>query len=253
MLPKDGVRPQLIPEHEIECLSSPQVELLFECMKEDQAIDPLKLGLCEYQAIEPVNSYHATREDDDSIMEVSPYEALVINDASKIDAIESPSDIKPQQGTITTNRTPHLTPEPHTKNDQILTGPGKEVNLQDMDQWSVFTEDLRYTIPKTPAPGFDIQGQGCLDFSPERVNRLDQAQDVSMAPLEFYHMPASEYLDRYDGITPELNVNMEYDDAVDVTTTYLGYESIRITDIFRPEQAFPIHSNCHTWGQFVGG
>ena len=53
-----------------------------------------------------------------------------------------------------------------------------------------------------------------------------------MAPLESYHMPASEFLDRYDGITPELNVNMEYDDAVDVTTTYLGYESIRITDIF---------------------
>ena len=74
-----------------------------------------------------------------------------------------------------------------------------------------------------------------------------------MAPIEFHHMPASEYLDRYDGITPELNVNMEYDDAVDVTTTYLGYESIRITDIFRPEQVFPIHSNCHTWGQFVGG
>ena len=52
MLPKDGVRPQLIPEHEIECLSSPQVELLYEYMKEDQAIDPVKLDLCEYQAIE---------------------------------------------------------------------------------------------------------------------------------------------------------------------------------------------------------
>ena len=74
-----------------------------------------------------------------------------------------------------------------------------------------------------------------------------------MDPLEFQHMPASEYLDRYDGITPELNVNMDYDDAVDVTTTYLGHESIKITDTFRPEQAFPIHSNCHTWGQFIGG
>ena len=167
MLPKDGVRPQLIPEHEIECLSSPQVELLYEYMKEDQAIDHLKLGLCVYQAIEPVNSYHAEREDDDSIVEVSPYEALVINDASKIGAIESPSDIKPQQDTITTDQTPRPTPKPHTKNDQILMGPGKGVNLQDMDQWSVFTEDLRYMIPETPAPGFDIQGQGCLDFSPE--------------------------------------------------------------------------------------
>ena len=40
---------------------------------------------------------------------------------------------------------------------------------------------------------------------------------------------------------------------VDVTTTYLGYESIKIIDTFRPEQAFPIYSNCHMWGQFVGG
>ena len=253
MLPKEGVRPQWIPQHEIECLSSPQVELLYEYMKEDQAIDPLKLGLCEYQVIEPVNLYHAAREDNDSIMEVSPYEALVINDASKIGAIESPSDLKPQQDMITTDRTPCLTPEPYTKNDQTLMGPGKEINLQDMDQWSVFTENLRHTIPKIQAPGFDIQGQGCLDFSPERVNCLDQARDVSIAPLEFHHMPVSEYLDRYDGITRELNVNMEYDDAVDVTTTYLGHESIRITDIFQPEQAFPIQSNCHTRGQFVGG
>ena len=165
-------------------------------------------------------------------MEVPPYEALAINDASKIGAIESPSDLKPQQDMITTDQIPCRTPEPHTKKDQILMGPGKEINLQDMDQWSVFMENLRYTIPETPAPGFDIQGQGCLDFSPERVNCMDQAQDVSMVPLEFHHMPASEYLDRYDGITPELNVNMEYDDVVDVTTTYLGHESIRITDTF---------------------
>ena len=101
MLPKDGVRPQLIPEHEIECLSSPQVELLYEYMKEDQAIDPVKLGLCEYQAIEPVDPYHVAREDGDSIIEVSPYEALVINDASKIAAIESLPDPEPQQNTIT--------------------------------------------------------------------------------------------------------------------------------------------------------
>ena len=46
---------------------------------------------------------------------------------------------------------------------------------------------------------------------------------------------------------------MEYDDAVDVTTTYLGHKSIKITDTFRPEQAFPIYSNCHIWAQFVGG
>ena len=42
-------------------------------------------------------------------------------------------------------------------------------------------------------------------------------------------------------------------DVADITTTYLGHESIKIIDIFKPEQAFPINSNCHMWGQFVGG
>ena len=74
-----------------------------------------------------------------------------------------------------------------------------------------------------------------------------------MAPLEFQHVPTIEYLDKYDGITSELNVNMEHEDAVDVTTTYFGHKSKKITDTFRPEQAFPINSNCHMWGQFVGG
>ena len=165
MLPKDGVRPQLIPEHEIECLSSPQVELLYEYMKGDQVIDPVKLGLCECQAIEPVNPHYVAREDNDPVIEVSPYEALVINDASKIGAIESLPDPEPQQNTVTADQTPHLTSEPYTKKDQMLMGQGKEINLQDMDQWSVFMKNLRYTIPETPAPGFYIQG--CLDFSPE--------------------------------------------------------------------------------------
>ena len=122
-----------------------------------------------------------------------------------------------------------------------------------MDQWSIFTEKLRYTTPSKSTPGYDIQGQGCMDFSPKKVNRVDQAKEVSMAPLDFHYMPASEYMDRYDGITSELNVNMEYDDAVDVATTYLGQESIKLTDTFHPEQAFPIYPNCHTKGQFVGG
>ena len=252
MLPKNGVRPQLIPEHEINCLSSPQVELLYEYMQEDKVIDPVKLDLCEYQAIEPTNPYYSAEEDDNIRTEVSPYEALVINDTSRIGAIESLSNPEPQQETLTADQIPYPKLEPQIKQDTLV-GPNEGINLQDMDHWSVFTEHLRYTVPETTAPGSDIQGKGCLDFSPERLNRSDQAKEVSMAPLEFHHMPASEYLDKYDGITSELNVNMEYDDSVDVTTTYLGHESIKITDTFHPEQAFPIYSNCHTWGQFVGG
>ena len=107
------------------------------------------------------------RENDDSIIEVSPYEALVINDASKIGAIESHPNPVPQQDTLAADQIPILSQKLKSRETKTLIGLGKEVNLQDMDHWSVFTENLRYIIPEVPAPGFDIQGQGCLDFSPE--------------------------------------------------------------------------------------
>ena len=98
MLPKEGLRLQLIPEHEIECLSPSQVELLYACMKEDEIIDPVKLDLCDYQAMETVvHPFSLLKEENDPIIEVSPYEALVIQDASKTGAIESLPDPEPQQ------------------------------------------------------------------------------------------------------------------------------------------------------------
>ena len=253
MLPKDGVRPQLIPEHETECLSSSQVKLLYEYMEEEKVIDPVKLDLCDYQEVEPVHPFFLLKEDNNSLIEVSPYEALVIKDASKIGAVESLPTPGPQQDVLAPSEIPTQTQESPFRTDVLNTGPGTDTNLQHMDHWSVFTENLRYTAPNKPTLGYDIQAQGCMDFSPDRVSRIDNARDVSMAPLDFSYMPASEYMDKYEGITSELNVNMEYDDAVDVTTTYLGQESIRLTDIFKPEQAFPIYSNCHARGQFVGG
>ena len=43
--------------------------------------------------------------------------------------------VETQQNTLAADQTPDPASEPHTKKDQILVGPGKEINLQDMDQW----------------------------------------------------------------------------------------------------------------------
>ena len=137
----------------------PKLNSFTKIWRKTKIIDPVKLNLCEYQAIEHIHPYPPVRENGDSIIEVSPYEALVINEASKIGAIESHPNPVPQQDTLAADQVPHSIPEAQVKRDYILIGPGKGVNLQDMDHWSVFTENLRYTIPEVPAPGFDIQGQ----------------------------------------------------------------------------------------------
>ena len=109
MLPKEGLRPQLVPEHEIECLTPSQVDLIYDCLKEDECVDPVQLDLCEYQAMEPVvHPFSLLREENDPIIEVSPYEALVIQDASKTGAIESLPDPEPQQEIMTDVQIPKM-------------------------------------------------------------------------------------------------------------------------------------------------
>ena len=71
-------------------------------MKEEKVIDLVKLDLCEYQAIEPlVHPFSLLREETDPVIEVSPYEALVIKDTSKIGALESLPNPEPQQEILT--------------------------------------------------------------------------------------------------------------------------------------------------------
>ena len=111
MLPKDGVRPQLIPEHETECLSPSQVKLLYEYMEEEKVIDPVELDLCDYQEVEPVHPLFLLREDINSLIEVSPYEALIIKDASKIGTVESLPTPGPQLDVLAPSEIPTQTQE----------------------------------------------------------------------------------------------------------------------------------------------
>ena len=111
MLPKDGVRPQLIPEHETECLSPSQVKLLYEYMEEEKVIDPAELDLCDYQEVEPVHPLFLLREDINSLIEVSPYEALITKDASKIATVESLPTPGPQLDVLAPSEIPTQTQE----------------------------------------------------------------------------------------------------------------------------------------------
>ena len=98
-------------------------------MKEEKVIDLVKLDLCEYQAIKPlVQPFSLLREENDPVIEVSPYEALVIQDASKIGALESLPNPGPQQEILNGVQIPK-----NLKTDCVLTDPGGEVNVQGMD------------------------------------------------------------------------------------------------------------------------
>ena len=64
-------------------------------MSENQSIDPVKLDLCDYQAIEPIHPFGLLQEEEDTAIEVSPCKGLIIQDASKIGALEDLSSPVP--------------------------------------------------------------------------------------------------------------------------------------------------------------
>ena len=114
------MRPQLIPEYEKECLSPAQTKMLYEYLEDEKVIDPVKLDLCDYQVIEPVHPFCLLREDMDSLIEVSPYEALVIKDPSKIGAKESLPTPGPQQDITSPEDIPPMNQKPHIEQISLI-------------------------------------------------------------------------------------------------------------------------------------
>ena len=112
-------------------------------MEEEKVVDPVKLDLCDYQAIEPTHPFCLLREDLDSLTEVSPYEALVIKDSSKIGAKESLPALGSQQDIMNPEEIPPMNQETPCRTDILDNGLGREANLQHMDQWLIFTKKLR--------------------------------------------------------------------------------------------------------------
>ena len=60
------------------------------------------------------------------------------------------------------------------------------------------------------------------------------------------------YLDRFSEVTASVHSSDQFNDEIDVTTTYLGPDKVCISDVFFPELHFPVYSNSHTHGYLHG-
>ena len=59
--------------------------------------------------------------------------------------------------------------------------------------------------------------------------------------------------DQFDEVQNFLHLSDVFKDSRDISTTYLGTDTVMLKDHFVPECSFPIYSNSHTWGQLMGG
>ena len=86
-MPSKTLKPQYIPDHKDQCLSSQQVQHLYECLKRDIDYNPNQIQqFTQIQEPElPEFLYHLDEEEDPipSFAMTNPYEALITHDPAR--------------------------------------------------------------------------------------------------------------------------------------------------------------------------
>ena len=59
------------------------------------------------------------------------------------------------------------------------------------------------------------------------------------------------YLDRYDGIQPEISQVNSFDESTDLSTTYLGKTDVTREQAIKAEERFPISGQGYTNGKLL--
>ena len=83
-------------------------------------------------------------------------------------------------------------------------------------QWSIRTNTLTFVTTPTDTM-FQMCNDSCLY---RRLANMTPLAETS--PFLNTTVDTDDYLNKFEGIQPELNCSMQYDSGVDVTTTYIG-------------------------------
>ena len=245
-MPSKILKPQYVPDHKDQGLSSQQVQHLYECLRKEIDNNPNQIQqFAQIQEPElPEFLYHLDEEEDPipSFAMTNPYEALIIHNPARQCVRVTPDmvhSLQPKQDNLTIDPSIDIIhPE----------GSGKTYFNQ-MSLWSIMSDQPSYTVhPQS----LGVTGSGCMDFSFDRMNRQTPSYEEDQL-IDFNNLEQSDFLTHYPDIVAELNINRSYDDLLDVSTTYLGPDLVQNNHVFNPEPTFPIAHNYHTDGELLGG
>ena len=126
-----------------------------------------------------------------------------------------------------------------------------DTNMINMAEWSILSTQMHYAChPEGQLPGLLIMQSP--DKFLEDWHAIEGPPSLEMVP-EASGSIMEDFLDQYDEVCCALHIQKKFHDNRDISTTYLGVESMHPGDKFEPELSFPIYSNSRTWGQIAGG
>ena len=214
--------PTRIPNYKSVCITTAEAEIIYECLEKDEVVSPLKFCKRIYpdpeEEVRP--EYKVLHEINLEFGVVNPYEYAIFHLHEEDEKDESDIYLRGIQ------------------------------NLTHMSDWSILSTEMHYPChPKQKSTKLMVMD------SPPHVLRKNDVQ-VTLASLQDLGLHESEvvenYLDLFEDVSHTLHVNYSIEDNRDITTTYLGIDKMKLTDVFKPELRFPIFPNSHVFGEIVG-
>ena len=219
--------PIKVPNYNSFCITHFETEKVYKCVESDQIVSPLVFHRDFQPPIESVRPEYQVLEEflDNGNPIPNPYEEFLMN---QIEVQEE----KPQKV------------YPYYPNS-------KEINTHEMSEWSVLNTKMHYVQHPRQAENSLVYSK-CEDKIEQGIlNKVEKPElvDMSVGDSSVREM----FCDQFEGVQNFLRLSDTFNDARDVSTTYLGTDQVMLKDHFMPECSFPIYSNSHTWGQLMGG
>ena len=199
-MPSKILKPQYIPNHKDQCLSSQQVQHLYECLRREIDYNPNQIQqFTQIQEPElPEFLYHLDDEEDPipSFAMTNPYEALIIHDPARQCVRVTPDMVHSLQP-----KPDNLTIDPSI--DIIHPEGSGKTHFNQMSLWSIMSDRPSYTVhPQS----LGMTGSGCMDFNFDRMNHQTPSQGDDQF-IDFNNLEQSDFLTHYPDIVTELNIN----------------------------------------------
>ena len=127
----------------------------------------------------------------------------------------------------------------------------KTQNTHKMAEWSVLGTQMHYVQhPQEYKEGLLLNR--CEEkIESQIVGKMENPKLLSLEGES--EMVKDTFNDRFEDVIHYLHATEMFIDSRDISTTYLGVESLTLKDFHVAECSFLIYSNSHTWGQLVGG
>ena len=226
-LPPQGSMPIKVPNYKSFCITHFEAEKIYECLDSDNVVSPIVFNKDFQPPGEEVRPEYQLLEeflDKGKPME-NPYEKYLF---SQIES-EEENPIKV---------------DPYYPNSKVT-------NTHEMSEWSVFNTRMHY-VTQPQQSGNSLVFNKCEEKVEQGIlGKTDEPNLLELAESE--EAVKVVFTDQFDEVQNFLHLSDVFKDSRDISTTYLGTDTVMLKDHFVPECSFPIYSNSHTWGQLMGG